>query len=146
MSLLDPDSQRLQVLFSTAHPLISATLNECSCKARVAGDVSGSQEAGRGIQIAVGHIKDLFDRSHLVPQLESGVPQRIPEALGEVCNVDARAAEQDHVDVASGTELSSTVSADRHQCSCVRWGASLEHIYQKGVGALGESPAECRSR
>ena len=49
----------------------------------VAGDVAQLEQARTAPEVAVGHLDGLGQRAHRVVEADTGVPDRVPEPLGE---------------------------------------------------------------
>ena len=67
---------------------------------RIAGHRTGGQQAGGGVQVLGCHLEELGQRAYLVTELQARVPQRVPDSLCDVGDVDARRMHQHHVHVA----------------------------------------------
>src|SRR5690606_29848206 len=68
-------------LFLKPHPLLG-----------VSGDVTPIEESGRGGQIPLRQTDRVTDRDHLMPDLESGIPQGIEQSFGDLLRLLRTAA------------------------------------------------------
>ena len=58
--------------------------SSASAQGRVAGHVSNVQQAECGLQIGPGDRDRLGDGTHRVVQAQAGVPDRVPDAVGDL--------------------------------------------------------------
>ncbi|MCP9971148.1 hypothetical protein LUX57_43420 [Actinomadura madurae] len=90
----------------------------------VPGDPAGRQQAERGLHVAARHGAGLVHGADGVVEPGPGVPDRVPDAVGEGGDAGQAAVQQDEVEVAAGGQLAAGVAADRHEGDAVRDGAA----------------------
>jgi hypothetical protein len=78
----------------------------------VAGQAPRREQRRGRVEIARGQGQRLAGGAHGVPELEAGVPHRVPDALGGGADVDAGLVQEEHVDVAAGRQLAPAVAPD----------------------------------
>ena len=100
----------------------------------VTGHRPGIQESEHDLDVGGGHATGLGDRAHRVVQPEPGVPDRVPEPVGDLGD-RAPGVQQDEVQVAAGTQLTPAVAAHGHECCPgLRGAGGLEQLRQPLVG------------
>ena len=82
---------------------------------RVTGDVTDVQQSRRHPDVVLGRCDHLREGPHRVVDGGTRVPERVPDLLGELSNLDAVVADEHHVQVGEGRELTAAVAADRDQ-------------------------------
>ena len=100
----------------SARQSASTAVAQLAGQLRVAGDVPGVEQAERGLQVVAGDLRGLVDGAHRVVEAQAGVPDRVPDAVGERGRRRRPAVvQQDQVEVAARGELAAAVAADRDQ-------------------------------
>ncbi len=115
---------------------------------RVTGDQS-EIEQGRGpIEFEPGSIDGLADGGHDMAELESTVPHRIPESLGDVRNpFPLLVVNQDDVEIAEGPQLAPSVPSEGQQCDALEViGGGVHELGEPCVGGLGVGAAVVNPR
>ncbi len=88
-------------------------------------------------------LRTSFGVRTLWSRLQAGVPDRVPDGIGERLDPAPAVVDQEQVEVAAGRQLAAPVSADGQQghALVVAAGGPGEHLLQPGVGGLGVAPA-----
>ena len=110
----------------------------------VPGHQATVEQAELGPQVVGGHVEDLGRPADRVVEAHPLVPDRIPDGVGDGADVPPTLVDEDHVEVAAGTELAPAVAADRHQSEApeVPVGGVVQEPRQPGVGGVGQGMAE----
>ena len=93
-----------------------------------------------GVEVRSCDLEKSLDGVDPMTELQSSIPDRVPELLGDICNFDVWRMDQDDVDVALRSHLRTAVSthrAERHPFGEIhRFGDSAEPLVdQRGVGS-----------
>ena len=108
------------------------------------------QQRRRGVEVLVGQRQLIIHRANGVTELETGVPQRIPERAGQLVDTAGPAfVDQHHVDVRLGGQFPTAVATDREErnrtlataATNVLRGA-FEQLDQPGIGDVGQRRAQ----
>ena len=99
---------------------------------RVAGDVPGVEQPERDLDVVVGDGQRLGQRADGVVQAQPGVPDRVPEAGGELVHAGHAGVQQDEVEVAVRGALPPAEAADGDQRDAGR-GVGRQQRAQPGV-------------
>ena len=79
----------------------------------VAREVTGAQRGGRRVEVVAGEAELVVERAHGVAELQTGVPERVPERRRRLVDApDLAVVEEEHVDVALRGELAAAVATD----------------------------------
>jgi hypothetical protein len=127
-------------------------LDDLVAELRVTGDVASRQQGGRGVEIGLRQRQGVVDAAHRVPELEAGVPDRVPDRTRDRLEAARRRLmHQQQVDVAERRQLAAPVPADGDQCEArsarVLLSGERRERDDPGVGRLCElvavrAPAE----
>ena len=101
----EPSSRKLT-------PICTDPCDERFAEGLVAQDHSGVEEPERALQVLGCHCDGFPHRPHAVIELESRVPERIPEPLRNDVDVESLVMEKKDVQVATGAELLTPVPTD----------------------------------
>ena len=109
--------ERGQALPRAVAPLARDAIDQLVAHRVVAGDDARVEQAERGLEVVVGDGARLVGRADAVVELEAGVPDRVPEPVGERADVATATpvVDQDEVEVAGRTELAAAVRTDGEQ-------------------------------
>ena len=100
---------------SVDSPLLLSALRQLCRDALVTADEATAQECGRGGEVVSGEAHRLAHRAHAVTELQPLIPDRVPDPVGDVIDVDPLVVHQHEVDVARRAQLRSSVAADGDQ-------------------------------
>ncbi len=81
----------------------------------VAGDVPQRDHAEGGLQVRPGHRDGFRDGAHRVVQAHPGVPDRVPDRVGDPADVPLATVQQHQVEVRERGRLATPVAADRDE-------------------------------
>jgi hypothetical protein len=104
--------------------------DERLAEVRVAQHHACVEEAERALQILICNRDGFSHRPHAVVELESGIPERIPEPICDALYVASLVVQEEDVQVASGTELPASVPANGENRHAV---ALLDELTQPTV-------------
>ncbi len=111
-----PGTQGVEPAASVAPPARAPLDDEAAGELGVPGDHPGAELGGGRVEVLVRSGQLLVERSNRVAQLQTGVPERVPQCGGEL--VDAAGppvVDEEHVDVAVRGELLAAVAAHSDQ-------------------------------
>ena len=104
-------------------------------------DDARRQERGQRVEVVRREAARLLDRPGRVPEHESGVPQRVPERVGEGGDVAASVVEQQDVDIRARTQLAACVRPQRDQRDTVV-GVTLQHVTHRVIDDVAQRVPE----
>ncbi len=84
-------------------------------RGRVARDVAGVEQAERGLEVVGGHGGRLGEGPHGVVERDAGVPDRVPDGVGQRAHVAGAGVQQHQVQVAARRGLPAAQPADGDQ-------------------------------
>jgi hypothetical protein len=126
-----------------ALPLGLGLAGEFLAEGGIPGDEAHVEEGGGGVEVAGRQGQCLLHRPDGVAELETGVPQGVPDPLGQGGHVGvtswAAPVEEHDVEVAARRQLGPAVAADGHEGDVV---GGAEERREPGVGPVGVGPAE----
>ena len=79
----DQLAQRGQLVAGVAPPVREQVGAQPQGQRRVAGEVPGVEQAERDPGVGAGRVGDLRERPHRVVEVRAGVPERVPDLLGD---------------------------------------------------------------
>src|SRR5690606_16651079 len=112
----------------------------------VTGHVPGLDQAQHGLQIVAGHRHRLLDRTDGVVEADGGVPDGVPDAVGDPADVGPAGVEQDEIEVAARGELAPPQAADGDQGDVLSVAGRAEEVPQPAVDVRGPLLAGRRVR
>ncbi len=115
VALTDPGGQGGQPALGPLVPLELGPAGQLVGQRPVAGQVAGLEQAGRRVEVVGRQGQRLLRGAHGVAELQPGVPDRVPEAVGQLADVGPAAVQQQHVDVRLERQLAPAVAAHGHQ-------------------------------
>ena len=71
--------EHLEPLLAALPPALQPVLDDLPAELGVAGDQACREQRGGGVEVVLGELDLLVDAAHGVPELEPGVPHRIPD-------------------------------------------------------------------
>ena len=127
-----------------AHPALVGSFEHRLGDPLLAADHPAVEEPEGDAQVLGRHVEGLGRLADTVVERDALVPHRVPDAVGGGGDVLAVLVEEDHVEVAEGTELAPAVAADGHQrhASGVAAARLVEEPGQPLVGRGRIRPAE----
>ena len=111
-------AQRLQPVLGIGPPVGQHPAVQRDGQFRIAGDVPQVEHAEHRRQVGAGDLPGPADRSDRVVEPDLGIPDRVPEPLGEHAGVGGRRLrrmQQHQVEVGERRQLAAAVTPDRHQ-------------------------------
>ena len=109
-------------------PVGRHSLDEPFGQGIVAGEVAGIDQRRCRVDVRGCQVQRVGQRSHSMAQLQLLVPDRVPQAIGQVAALQAvsectlalqqrlaAVVQQEEIDVAAGAQLAAAVPADRHE-------------------------------
>ena len=96
-------------------PLQLGLARQLVAERAVAGQVAGLEQTGGGVEVVGRQGQRLLHRAHRVAQLQPGVPDRVPVAVGQLADVGPAPVQQQDVDVRLQRQLAPPVAAHGHQ-------------------------------
>ena len=76
-------------------------LGELHGERRIAGEMPHRQHCSRGVEIVGGQFDGLLDRAHGMAELDALIPDRIPDPLGQLADIDAAVVQQVEINIAA---------------------------------------------
>jgi len=137
MTLLDVLAEHSQPLLRARPPLVERAPAEVVGQLGISRDATNAEQAHRCLEVTSRDAERLGDGLHAVVERDAGVPDRIPDLvrdLGDVRDAPPPPMHEDHVDVASRSELTSAVAPDRDERAVGGVGeeANQELVYERG--------------
>ncbi len=124
-----------QVTHRRPPPLVHGAGDEAVGDRLVAGDVPGVEQTEGDLDVVVGDGQRLGQRADGVVQAQPGVPDRVPDAGGELVHAGDAAVQQDQVEVAVRGALPAAETADGDERDTGR-GVGREQRAQPGVDGV----------
>ncbi len=127
----------------TGPPSAADALEQGGGQGVVPGNHAGVQQTERRLQVTVRDSDGLRDGSDAVVETDSGVPERVPDGVGQLGDVVPPAVvDEQQIEVAAESGFAAPVAADRDQrdaCSRV-----AEQVAQHAVGHVHQRTAKGR--
>src|SRR5262249_32454512 len=96
-------------------PVVLRPPRQLVAQRSIAGHRSHADESERGLEVAHTNGEGLLHRLDAVVELQTGVPNRIPQRSRHVADVAPATMQEDDVNVASGSEFTAPIAADRYE-------------------------------
>ena len=138
--------QLRQPLRGARPPLAERVFTQSGGEIGDAGDVPRVQHAERRFHVRVRHRDGVSDGAHRMIELPAGVPDRVPDLVGDLHHVGPAVVQHHDVEVAARAHLAAPVAADGDQRDAVR---ITEEIAKPGIcfgSAIGASRTEVDAR
>src|SRR3954453_10118075 len=100
MALLHARRQVTYTSFGPPRPLVAPAASQLGGERLAPCDGTGTEKGGGGVEVVAGQVDGLADGAHAVAEVEVLVPDRIPDAIGDGCDVAPAVVDQHDVDVA----------------------------------------------
>ncbi len=110
----------------------------------LAPDKPAVEQAERHPHVLGGGAEDLGGAADRVVEVDTLVPHRVPDGVGDLPDVPVAVVDQHHIEVAVGAQRAPSVAADGHQGQVALGvaGGPLGQVREPVVGLSGVAPAE----
>jgi hypothetical protein len=119
VTLANGAAQLAQPTLGPLLPEREGLIGELAGQHRVTRNGAQRQHRRGRVEIVGSQVERLLRRAHRVTELQALVPERVPDALGDLADVGAAPVHQQQIDVALGRELGAPIAPDRHQGEAV---------------------------
>ena len=108
--------------------------------------MAGAEQRGRGLEVVRRQRERVSDGSHGVAELQTGVPDRVPELLGDADGVDRRADQEQQVEVGLRAELTSALATESDEGDVLVGDRLVEQLDQPALDQVAVGADRSRGR
>ena len=133
MALTRAFGEEVEHLVGVVAPLGTRLGREFRDELLLTADETDVEQRRRGVEVAAGEIKCFVYGAHGVTELHAGVPDRIPDLLGDLGHMSRPAVDQQEVEVGSHAQVASAISPHRGQRHAPHLSDATDHRLQPCV-------------